>query len=312
VLDFDGSRRARRRDAALSGGVLLLALIILLLPAAYQQPLRGALRVTVLQPFIAAQAQLAARRGRGVDVGELRAQRDSLAALAAAQATLALENRQLRAMLRIADRLHGQFAPANVMRLGSAGAESTFLVDAGRAEGVQVGSPVITAEGVLGVVWEVFEHRAQAIDWTHPQFVVSAMTANGEAYGLAAARRGRFREEDLLVLTGAPFQSDVRPGARVVASGRGDVFPRGVMIGTVLGIEEADTGWRKSYLLRPAVRPESARQVLVGIVPAGDLSELWHTVAPPDPALRDTAVAPAALRPEATSPASSPGQPETR
>lgn len=309
MLDFDGSKRARRRDAALSGGVLLLALLILLLPAAYQQPLRTALRATILQPFVAAQAQLAVRRGRTVDVGELRAERDSLAALAAAQAPLALENRQLRAMLRIAGRLEPRFRPANVLRLGTAGAESTFMVDVGRAEGVKVGSPVITAEGVLGVVWEVFDHRAQAIDWTHPQFVVSSMTANGDAYGLVEARRGRFREEDLLVLTGAPFHSDVRPGARVVTSGRGDVFPRGVMIGTVLGIDEADTGWRKSYLLRPAVRPEAARQVLVGIAPAGDLSDVWHTAAPPDPARHDTAAAaraggePAPSAPAATPPA---------
>jgi rod shape-determining protein MreC len=269
--------------------VLLLALIILLLPAAYQQPVRTVLRGTLLRPFISAQAQFAARRSRTVDVGQLRAQRDSLAALAAAQAALALENRQLRAMLRIADRLQQQFRPAIVLRLGTAGAESTFMIDAGRADGVKVGSPVITAEGVLGIVWEVSERRSQAIDWTHPQFVVSAMTANGEAYGLVEARRGRFREEDLMVLTGAPFQSDVRPGSRVVASGRGDVFPRGVPVGTVLGIEEADTGWRKSYLLRPAVRPEAARQVLVGIAPAGDLSAVWHTAAPPDPALADTA-----------------------
>jgi len=268
--------------------MLVLTLVILLLPPAYQQPLRTALRGTILRPFIAAQAQLAARQGRSVDVTAIRAQRDSLAALAAAQASLALENRQLRALLRIADRLRSQFRPATVLRLGTAGAESTFIVDVGSAEGVQVGSPVITAEGVLGVVWETAEHSAQAIDWTHPQFVVSAMTANGDAYGLVQARRGRFREEDLLVLTGAPFSSDVRPGARVVASGRGNVFPRGVMIGTVLGIEEADTGWRKSYLLRPAVRPEAVRHVLVGIAAAGDLSAIWHTAAPPDPALADT------------------------
>lgn len=288
--------------------MLLLALIILLLPAAYQQPVRSLLRGTLLSPFIAAQAQFAARRSRTVDVGQLRAQRDSLAALTAAQAALALENRQLRAMLRIADRLEQQFRPANVLRLGTAGAESTFMIDAGRAAGVKVGSPVITAEGVLGIVWEVYEHRSQAIDWTHPQFVVSAMTANGDAYGLVEARRGRFREEDLMVLTGAPFQSDVRPGAPVVASGRGDVFPRGVMVGTVLGIEEADTGWRKSYLIRPAVRPEAARQVLVGIAPAGDLSDVWHTAAPPDPALADTA-APAATPPAtpATPPQSTAG-----
>ncbi|HSJ14926.1 MAG TPA: rod shape-determining protein MreC [Longimicrobiales bacterium] len=291
MLDFDGSRKTRRRDAALSGGILLLALLVLILPAAYQQPVRTALRATVLRPFIGAQAQLAQRRGRGVDVGALRAQRDSLVALVAAQAALAEENAQLRATVGLRERLQSSFRSANVLRLGTAGAESTFLIDIGAGEGVTEGSPILTPEGVLGVVWEVRQNIAQAIDWTHPQFVVSAMTANGSAYGLVEARRGRFREEDLLVLTGAPFHSDIQPGTRVVTSGRGAVFPRGVMIGTVLGIEDADTGWRKSYLIRPAVRPEGSRQVLVGIAPAGDLSDVWHVAAPPDPELQDTSAA---------------------
>lgn len=288
MLDFDGSRKARRRDAALSGGVLLLALLILILPAAYKQPIRNALRATLLRPFIGAQAQLAERRGRGVDMGEVRAQRDSLAALVAAQASLADENRQLRATVGLRDRLQGTFRSANVLRVGTAGAESTFLIDIGAAEGVAEGSPIITPDGLLGVVWEVKQNIAQAIDWTHPQFVVSAMTETGSAYGLIEARRGRFREEDVLVLTGAPFHSDVQPGSRVFTSGRGALFPRGIMVGTVIGIEDADTGWRKSYLVRPAVRPEGASQVLVGIGAADDLSDIWHVAAPPDPALRDT------------------------
>lgn len=298
MLDFDGSRKARRKDAALSGGVLLLALLILILPAAYTGPVRNALRGTVLRPFIGAQAQLVGRRGRNVDLGEVRAQRDSLAALVAAQAGLADENRQLRATLGLRDRLESSFRPANVLRLGTAGAESTFLIDIGSAEGVKVGSPVITPEGVLGVVWEVREHLAQAIDWTHPQFVVSAMTANGSAYGLVEAESGRFREEDLLVLTGAPFHSDIQPGSRVVTSGRGALYPRGVPIGTILGIADADTGWRKSYLVRPAVRPESAGAVLVGIGAVEDLSDVWHSASPPDPALQDTTrPAPGGARP---------------
>jgi rod shape-determining protein MreC len=118
---------------------------------------------------------------------------------------------------------------------------------------------------------------------------VSAMTADGQAYGFIEPRRGRFREEDLLALTGSPFQVDVRPGRRVVSSGRGGLFPRGVMIGTVIGIEEADTGWRKSYLVRPAVRPEAAVHVLVGTREGvHDLSEAWQVSAPPDPLGPDT------------------------
>jgi rod shape-determining protein MreC len=284
VLDFDGTRRTRRRDAILAAVVLVVALVLVALPADYQRPIRNALRSTVLRPFLAAQSQIAQRRGGMVDVSALRAQRDSLAALVAAQASLSEENRQLRSVLNLSSRLVDRYSPANVLRVGLTSAESTFIIDAGRADGVYVGSPVLTADGLLGVVWEVDDRTAQAIDWTHPDFRVSAMTADGQAYGIVEPRRGRHREEDLLALTGSPFQVDVRPGRRVVSSGRGGLFPRGVMIGTVIGIEEADTGWRKSYLIRPAVRPEAAVHVLVAVREGtDDLSDLWQVAAPPDP-----------------------------
>lgn len=267
--------------------VLLVAIALFLLPVVYKQEVRSAIRGTVLWPFIEAQELVAEQARPGMDVDALLSERDSLAALIAAHSLLAEENRRLRALLALRERATQDFVPSEVLKLGVLGAESTFLLNAGRAEGVLPGSPVLAPGGLLGVVWAADEHTAQAIDWTHPEFRASAMTASGEAYGIVEPRRGRYREEDLLALTGAPFHVDIPVGTRVVTSGRGGVFPRGIPLGTVIEIEEADTGWRKSYLLRPAVRPEAAAHVLIGKRTEGgavtDLSEIWHVEAPPDP-----------------------------
>lgn len=266
---------------------MLAALFLFLLPGAYQRPVRQVVRGTVLQPFLAVQGELVARRSRAVDVRELQAQRDSLAAVNLAQATLAEENRQLRALLGLRARAEGEWVPAEVIGVGMPGAESTFLLARGSADGVYPGSPVVGDRGLVGVIWEVDEHTSQGIDWTHPDFGASAMTASGDVYGIVEPRRGRFREEDVLVFRDAPFHGDVQPGTRIVTSGRGGLHPRGIPLGTVIGIDEADTGWRKSYLVRPAIRPEAATHVLVGIrgekgLPA-DASQLWQNAAPADP-----------------------------
>ncbi len=263
--------------------ILVIAIILMFLPNNFQTPVRQAVQSTALRPFIAAQEGLAARRGEGIDVSDLRAQRDSLSALVAAEGSLSDENRRLRALMGLRARAGSDFIPAEVLKLGTGGSESTFIIDHGKAEGVAVGSPIIADGGLIGVVSEVSEHSGQAIDWTHPDFRASAMTADGEAYGIVEPRRGRFREEDMLALTGAPFHSDIPTGTRVVSSGRGGLYPRGIPLGVVVGIEEADTGWRKSYLLRPMVRPEGVQHVLVGVHNSRpDLSELWHVNAVPD------------------------------
>ena len=257
---------------------LVLALFLFFLPSSYQTPIRSALRGTVLYPFILTQSELVSRGATQVDVTSLRAERDSLAAVVAAQASLAEENRRLRQLMGLRSRAPRSFLPAELVRIGTPGGESTFLLNVGTEDGVRVGSPVIASGGLLGVVWEVNASSSQAIDWTHADFRASAMTSDGEAYGIIESRRGQFREEDQMALVGAPFHIDVAPGTRIVTSGRGGVYPRGILLGSVLGIEEADTGWRKSYLVRPAVRPEAVTHVLVGVPNEqgyDDLSPLW-------------------------------------
>lgn len=275
---FESPRRGRWRNSGLAAAFLFLGVFLYFLPQEYQASIRGAVRGTVLRPFIMAQSGLVARGVQQVDVSALRVERDSLAAVVAAQASLAEENRRLRELMGLRNRAPNSFVPAELVRIGTQGGESSFLLDVGREDGVQVGSPVIASGGLLGVVWEVGSSSSHAIDWTHPDFRASAMTADGSAYGIVESRRGAYREEDQLALVGAPFHIDVAPGTRILTSGRGGVYPRGILLGAVLGIEEADTGWRKSYLLRPAVRPEAVSHVLVGLPTEDgydDLSPLW-------------------------------------
>ena len=275
---FEGSGRGRWRNVGLASLFLVVGLFLMFLPQDYQTPIRQAIRGTLLQPFVWAQTELVSRSVQAVDLSALRAERDSLSAVVSAQASLAEENRRLRQLLGLRSRVSDAFVPAELVRVGTEGGESSFLLDVGSEEGVVTGSPVIASGGLVGVVWEVGESSAHAIDWTHPDFRASAMTADGQAYGIVESRRGLYREEDRLALVGAPFHVDVQPGTRVVTSGRGGVYPRGILLGTVVGIEEADTGWRKSYLLRPAVRPEAVTHVLVGVPSEeamDDLSPLW-------------------------------------
>lgn len=273
-----GETRLRRgREDALAALTVLAGFVLLLLPSNVQASIRHVLRVSVLSPFVSAQTALVRSRLERSSEIRLRAERDSLLMLVAAERPLLEENRRLRALLALRQRAGAMFVAGNVLHTGVTSGENVFLLDVGRDRGIRVGDPVVTADGLLGVVVEVDGSRSQAMAWDHPDFRASAMSANGDVYGVAEPRPGDFAEEDELILTGAPFHSDLRPGTVIVTSGRGGIYPRGVPVGTVVGIGEADTGWRKSYLLRPAAQPGSASAVLVDV--AGDstvdLSQLW-------------------------------------
>ncbi|MFV2006053.1 MAG: rod shape-determining protein MreC [Longimicrobiales bacterium] len=247
-----------------------LAIVALFAPPAPQQQLAFLLRSSVLRPFVSIQEGLAAARLHAVSTEEFQARIDATVSALTNQNTLAEENRRLRQLLALSGRLGTAYRPASVLRPGTAGSESMFLLDLGSDQGLRVNAPVIASGGLIGVVREVRAGMSIGMDWTHPDFRASAMTLDGEIYGFVRVERGLFREGDRLLLDGIPFHNSLEPGMTIVTSGLGGVFPRGIIVGTVDRLAEETAGWRRSYWLRPAVFPGSATHVLVAV---GSMSE---------------------------------------
>ena len=264
------------RQGLLAISFLLLALVAAYIPAATQQSIAWSMRVTVLRPFIATQQWMVAAKDNAADVGVLRAQLDSLSATVSSQAGLLDENQTLRDLLDLAERGETSFRPATVLRSGIPGSESMFFLDLGSRDGIENGAPVVDRHGLVGRILEVRQEISAGMDWTHPDFRASAMLQDGGTYGIVENRRGAFREEDRLVLNGTAYYETAPDNTLVLTSGLGGVFPRGIPIGRIAGIEEVQGQWRKAYRLRPMVEPGSVTHVIVftGIVP-NNLDRLW-------------------------------------
>ncbi|MCG6955082.1 MAG: rod shape-determining protein MreC [Gemmatimonadetes bacterium] len=268
--------RGARRQRALAMLFLILAFTTLYLPEGGQQTLAWTVRATLLRPFLTFQEGVAAARLRARQVEDLQARLDSLSAVVATQGALFDENRTLRSLLGLARRVGTTFRPASVLRPGTPGSESIFLLDVGSDDGVVQGAPVVDAYGLVGVVREARSHLSVGMDWTHPDFRVSAMLANGGDFGLVENRRGVFRGADRLVLNGMAYHESVEDGTAVLTSGLGGVYPRGIPIGRVTGVAETQAGWLKSYWLKPMVQPGSVTHVLVEVgSEVSDLSDAW-------------------------------------
>lgn len=292
TADNDESRSRRELWSAVL--VVALSLVMAALPPGPQQRIAAALRASVLRPVIFVQESVALARVRSAQSAELQARVDSLVEVLSTRAVLAEENQRLRELLDLAERLGPSYRSASALRPGTRGSESMFVLDVGADAGVREGSPIVVKEGLVGVVREVRAGLAIAMDWTHPDFRASAMTLEGETYGIVEPRRGEFREEDRLLLTGVAFYTGLEEGARIVTSGLGGVYPRGIPLGRVEELAESEGRWRKSYWIRPAVQPGSVTHVLVSVapdqtaVPAG-VGDLWpvpesDSLQPPGPA----------------------------
>jgi rod shape-determining protein MreC len=272
-FDPDSGKSRGRTDLLVSLGFLTLAGALLILPPETQQGVSSALRSSVLAPFIRTQESLHESRARGEDVEVLQARLDSLTAELIAREPLTDENRRLRDLLELQERAERGFVAATVTRPGTRGSESMFLLNVGSRGGVGVNDPVVSAEGLVGLVRTVGPGSALAMEWTHPDFRVSVMTASGEAFGFVEPVRGTFREEDRMLLTGIPYHTLVPEGTRMLTSGLGGVYPRGIPVGVVEGVAEVEAGWRRSYRVRPVAEPGGLTHVLV-LAAARELEEI--------------------------------------
>ncbi|RMH21226.1 MAG: rod shape-determining protein MreC [Gemmatimonadetes bacterium] len=265
----ENDERSGGAQGYLTALFVLVSIVVLSLPDGAQQRTAAALRATLLRPFVLVQEGIARARVHAATTEALQARLDSLTAIVANQRTLALENEQLRAAVGLGARMRTAYQPASVLRSGTTGSESSFLLDVGAEQGIHVNAPVITQHGLLGVVREVHPRSATGIDWSHPDFRASAMTLDGSVTGFVEARQRVFGDLERLLLDGVPFHQRLEPGTLIVTSGLGGVFPRGVPIGVVDSEAETRAGWLRSYWLRPAVDPTAATHALVALGPEG-------------------------------------------
>jgi rod shape-determining protein MreC len=98
------------------------------------------------------------------------------------------------------------------------------------------------------------------------------MTSDGSVFGLVGPAPPTGPETTLLQLTGVPYRDSVPDGTRLYTSGFGGVYPRGIPIGTVMGVAREQAGVSRTYAVRPAVHPAAVAHVIVLVFPDLDVS----------------------------------------
>jgi rod shape-determining protein MreC len=267
------TRGAVRPDLVLAGGSAVLALLLVMLPDPARVAVAATLRDTVFAPLLALEARAArtaaALRGRDAVLASRGAQVSAEVALAEVGA----ENRTLRGLLGLAGRLRQGFVVADLVPGRSFEADFTVGLTAGSDAGIAPFQPVVTARGLVGMVERADPARSEVITWAHPDFAASAMSADGTAFGIVKPHLAAGARRWLLEMRGVRYRSRLDTGVVVVTSGLGSTFPRGIVIGTVIGELTTPEQWSRTYLVAPAVLPDGVGPVVV-LTPGGDSARI--------------------------------------
>jgi rod shape-determining protein MreC len=252
-----------RVDLIVLVSAALLALVARGLPPNLRDPVASSMRRTFLAPLVALQERAEASRRSLILDSERTAIRDSVALRAMTVTALESENDRLRQLIGLGARVRWGFIPAEAIHGRGVRDVTTMTLTAGSNSGVRRLSPVVSPEGVVGMVSNVDPTMSEAMIWTHPDFRVSAMSEDGSAFGIVQAHAASATTGYLMELRGIPFRSQLKPGALVVSSGLGGVWPRGIPIGTVLQEISTAESWARTYLLKPVVSPADVGAVMI-------------------------------------------------
>src|SRR5213596_365558 len=281
-MALGADRYASRGDTFAFLGCVLLSVAAMSLPERMRDPLARGLRQTVLAPFLALQQQTELLSASLARYDAVVAQRDSAALAATFLPELRGENIRLRGLLGLGTRLSSGYAPAEVLREPEPTGALTFIVSAGKKQGVKPLSAVVSPDGLVGIVSAVDAKTSVVVSWAHPEFRASAMAADGSVYGIVAPHGSEGPRAWLLELQGVAYSQLVPEGALILTSGLGGVLPRGIPVGTVVGVAGEAGGWERTYLVRPAVHPAAVTHVMILTGPPvrGDLRSLFESGSP--------------------------------
>ncbi len=176
------------------------------------------------------------------------------------------ENDQLRELLELQTRrrdLTTEPAKVTARSTSSSNWESTLTLSKGTSAGIEAGDCVITQTGALvGVVRQV------GINWSTVSTVIDTETEIGgivmRTYS-AGVLEGSFdlMDRGRLKLNYLPEGAQLVSGDEVLTSGRGDMFPSGLVVGRVEGVFTDPSGQTRYAIVEPAVTLDSLIEVFV-------------------------------------------------
>jgi len=139
-----------------------------------------------------------------------------------------IEGMRLQKLLNLKDGLTNRVVAARVVDRSRASLFKTILIDKGTADGMRVGFPVLSEQGVVGRIIETAWHASQVLLLVDGNSNIDGLIQRSRAQGIlqGAGSAG-------CNLKYISRVEEVLPGDVVLSSGLAGVFPKGLLLGVV-------------------------------------------------------------------------------
>jgi len=202
---------------------------------------------------------LTSREAMQEENAELRSQQLLQNARLQKMAALEAENQRLRALLDSSVKVKERVLVAELLEADVDPFAQEIVINKGGHDGVEVGQPIVDAEGVMGQVVHVAPFTSTAMLITDASHAIPVAV---NRTGLRAIAMGT-GSADRLDIPHLPLNADIQQGDLLVTSGLGGRFPAGYPVAVVEKIERNPGQSFAEVTARPTARLEQSREVLL-------------------------------------------------
>jgi rod shape-determining protein MreC len=134
----------------------------------------------------------------------------------------------------------------------------TIIIEKGTDDGIGEGLPVVTQQGIVGRIIESSWNVSRVLLVTDYNSNIDALVQGSRAQGILQGGGPQLSRLKYVQRT-----DEVKPGDTLVTSGLGGVFPKGLVLGTIVKAEKRETGLFQHVEVTPAVDFTRLEEVLV-------------------------------------------------
>jgi rod shape-determining protein MreC len=169
-----------------------------------------------------------------------------------------LEAQRLQKILSLQNDYHHSSIAARVIGREQAALSKTFWINKGSAHGLKSGMPVIVPPGLIGRLTDVSWHSSKVLLLIDENSNVDALIQRTRVQGIVrgAGSRG-------CVVRYISKIQDVKEGDVIMTSGMSNIFPKGLLIGTVSHVDHRDVGLFLKIRVTPFVDFSTLEEVLI-------------------------------------------------
>lgn len=202
---------------------------------------------------------------------DLRRQLDEMKLRDAGLQSRAREGERLAQILEFRDaRASAPMVVAEVIGGSADSLSSALLINRGAQDGLRKNMGVITPDGVVGKLINVFPGTAQVLLINDRQSGVGSLLEGSRTHGVARGQGGPLLRMDYVI-----SDEPVQPGQKILTSGDDRIFPKDLPVGSVASTKPGNPF--QTIQLEPAAHLDRLEEVIVLLTQ----QEIWLKNQPP-------------------------------